>query len=108
MSRHLRLVGDEPPKRKRRKGDLRHESTVLTADEQKRARQALRNLRDAFGTWACLAEAMGLPTKTLFGAVHGRVRLSPAIVLRAMRAVSRSMRCSAGPCPRTAAGRAAK
>jgi hypothetical protein len=80
----LRLVGKDPPKRE--KGRPRHESIVLTPDEQRRARQALRNLKDAFGTWACLADAMGMRTKSLIHAVSGRYGLSPAVLLRAMRA----------------------
>ncbi|HZF54858.1 MAG TPA: transcriptional regulator [Polyangiaceae bacterium] len=80
----LRLVGKDPPKRQ--KGGPRHETVVLSPDEQRKARQALRNLKDHFGTWACLADAMGMRTKSLINAVSGRCGLSPAVLLRAMRA----------------------
>jgi ABC-type polysaccharide/polyol phosphate transport system ATPase subunit len=59
---------------------------VLTPEEQRKVRQAIRNLRDAFGTWACLADAMGMPVKSLGHAMNARLGLSPAVVLRAMRA----------------------
>ena len=80
----LRLVGKHPPKKA--KGGPRHETIVLSPDEQRKARQAIRNLKDHFGTWACLAEAMGLPVKSLIKAASGRYGLSPAVLLRAMRA----------------------
>ena len=80
----LRLVGKDPPKKP--KGGPRHESIVLTPDEQRKARQAIRNLKDHFGSWTCLANAMGMRTKSLINAVSGRYGLSPAVLLRAMRA----------------------
>jgi len=83
---HLRIVKPEGPKPPRRKGGPRHETTVLTPEEQRKVRQAIRNLRDAFGTWACLADAMGMPVKSLGHAMSARLGLSPAVVLRAMRA----------------------
>ncbi|HZF49211.1 MAG TPA: transcriptional regulator [Polyangiaceae bacterium] len=83
---HLKLVGQDPPKPARRKGMPRHEASVLTPEEERKARQAIRNLKDAFGTWTCLADAMGLPVKSLLRAVSGRYALSPAVLLRAMRA----------------------
>jgi hypothetical protein len=83
----LRLVAPEGTKPSRKKGDPRHEACVLTPDEQRKARQAIRNLKDAFGTWACLADAMGMPVKSLMNAVQGRrYGLSPAVLLRATRA----------------------
>ena len=83
---HLKLVGQDPPKPARRKGMPRHEASVLTPEEERKARQAIRNPKDHFGTWACLAEAMGMPVKSLLRAVSGRYALSPAVLLRAMRA----------------------
>jgi hypothetical protein len=44
----LRLVGKNPPKKA--KGGPRHETIVLSPDEQRKARQALCNLKDHFGT----------------------------------------------------------
>ena len=83
---HLKLVGQDPPKPTRRKGMPRHEASVLTPEEERKARQAIRNLKDHFGTWGCLADAMGMPVKSLLRAVSGRYALSPAVLLRAMRA----------------------
>ena len=85
----LRLVGKDPPKKQ--KGGPGHETIVLSPDEQRKARQALRNLKDHFGTWACLADAMGLPVKSLIKATSGRYSLSPAVLLRAMRATGLSL-----------------
>ncbi len=82
---HLKLVGQDPPKPARRKGE-RHEASVLTPAEQKRARAALRNLRDSFGTLACLADAMQVPYATLKRVYSGRAPVSSAVLLRAMRA----------------------
>ncbi|HZF48698.1 MAG TPA: hypothetical protein VE093_08620 [Polyangiaceae bacterium] len=83
---HLRIVGQDPPKPARRKGMPRHEGSVLTPEEERRARQAIRNIKDRCGTWACLADMMGMPVKSLLRAVSGRHALSPAVLLRAMRA----------------------
>ena len=83
----LRLVTPEGPKPPRQKGGPRHETLVFTPEEQRKLRQAIRNLKDAFGTWACPADAMGMPVKSLMSAVQGeRYGLSPAVLLRAMRA----------------------
>jgi hypothetical protein len=84
---HLRIVKPEGLKPARQNGGPRHEALVFTPEEQRKLRQAIRNLKDAFGTWACLAEAMGMPVGSLVNAVGGKQRgLSPAIVIRAMRA----------------------
>jgi hypothetical protein len=80
----MKPEGPKPPKSK---GGPRHESTVLSADEQRKARQAIRNLKSAFKTWGCFADAIGMPVKSLMNAVQGeRYGLSPAVLLRAMRA----------------------
>ncbi|HLM76512.1 MAG TPA: hypothetical protein VK459_27605, partial [Polyangiaceae bacterium] len=62
---HLKLVRPEGPKPPRQKGGPRHAASVLTPEEQRQARAALRNLRDSFGTLACLSNAMGVPYATL-------------------------------------------
>jgi hypothetical protein len=90
----LRLVGKDPPKKQT--GGPRHESIVLSPDEQRKARQALRNLKDHFGTWACLADAMGMRTKSRVKAVSGRYGLSPAVLLRTMRASGLGLGASSG------------
>lgn len=81
---HLRLVGNEPPKRSKRKGE-RFSVGLLSDDEQKRAVQALRNLRDAFGTWACMADAMGVREGAIHHAIN-RKRISIAMLYAASRA----------------------
>jgi hypothetical protein len=45
---------------------------VFTPEEQRKLRQAIRNLKDAFGTWACLAEAMGMSHTVLMTSIGGR------------------------------------
>lgn len=81
----LRLVKPEGPKPPK-KGGRPHHSLALTPEEQRKLRQSIRNLKDAFGAWDCLTDAMEMPVKSLENAVRGRyIRLSPAVVLRAMR-----------------------
>lgn len=81
---HLRIVGSEPQKPKRRKGDL----VVLglfSPDEHKRGIQALRNLKDAFGSWPCLANAMGVSANTLHGA-NRKKRITAVLLYAASKA----------------------
>lgn len=80
----LKLVGaPEPPKPARRKGQR---SRLLTPDEEKRFRAAMRNLRDAFGTWGALAAAMGARLDTVNLMMRGRCCVSGDTVVRATRA----------------------
>ncbi len=79
----LRLVpppsegkGSRTPKRRRR------EVHSLTHDEKRHLRAALQNLRRAYGTWACLAEVMGVSRNALVSNYEG----SPGLALRAARA----------------------
>ena len=59
----------------------------LSADERRHLRAALHNLRRAFGTWACLADAMGVALPTLAHAARERnPHEPPAVALRAARA----------------------
>ncbi len=59
----------------------------LTADERRHLRAALHNLRRAYGTWSCLADAMGVKLTTLARASRERnPQGSPAVALRAARA----------------------
>lgn len=81
---HLRIVGNEPPKRQMPKGKP-FTVMLLSDDEQKRAVQALRNLRDAFGSWACMADAMGVAESTIHHAID-RKRISVAMLFAASRA----------------------
>jgi hypothetical protein len=83
----------------------RRSSVILTDTEQMRLRAALRNLRALYGTWACLAEVMGVSAKTLANIVSGR-RSSPGMAVRAARAAGSTVDrilgapCSADRCPR--------
>ena len=55
----------------------------LTADERRHLRAALHNLRRAFGTWDCLADAMGTGIQAIARAARERNPLgSPALALR--------------------------
>lgn len=83
----LRLVRDEPPKAptKRRKF-APHSSDVFTPEEQTKARQSLRNMRDAFGSLSCMAAALGMPANTLQRVVAGSMPVSAATLFRASRA----------------------
>lgn len=59
----------------------------LTDTEAMRLRAALRNLRALYGSWACLAAAMGVKVKTLTTFVSSTSRgASPGIALAAARA----------------------
>jgi hypothetical protein len=81
----LHLVGREPAKsqQRRRKGKR---TPLLTPDEERQFRQAMRNLRDAFGTWGALAAAMGANEGTIDAMRKGHSRVSGDMIIRAMRA----------------------
>jgi hypothetical protein len=84
----LRLVhpapaGQAPRVRKGKRSPL----LSLTAEEKRHLRQALHNLRRAYGTWACVAAAMGVRENSLTCAARERNPLgSPAMALLAARA----------------------
>ena len=84
----LRLVhppreGQGPVTSKRRKSH----ALRLTPDEVRHLAASLQNLRRAFGTWACLAEAMGIRESLLSAAGSPRKGKggSPALALRAAK-----------------------
>lgn len=79
---HLKIVKDEPPKPRPK----RQRSPLLTPDEEKRFRQAMKNLRDAFGTWACLAAAMGSALTSVAHMMDGSCHVSGDMIIRAMKA----------------------
>lgn len=81
---HLRLVGNEPPKPRRRKGD-RVVRDLFSPDEHKRGAQALRNLKDAFGSWPCLADAMNVDVNTLHAA-NRKKHISATLLYAASKA----------------------
>ena len=59
----------------------------LSTDEKRHLRTALHNLRRSFGTWACLADAIGVKVNTLLTAARERNPVgSPGIAIRAARA----------------------
>jgi hypothetical protein len=58
----------------------------LSDIERKRLRAALKNLRAAYGTWACLAEVMGMPTRSIRAIASGQFAGSPGTAMRAARA----------------------
>lgn len=84
----LRLVRDEPPKaprRGRRPGKCSR-PPILSTDEEKRFRAAMRGLHDAFGSWPCLASAMDTGTYTISHMMRGKTHVSGALIVKAMRA----------------------
>lgn len=79
----LRLVRDEPPKPKRRKGAR---TPLLTPDEVRKFKAAMRGLHDAFGSWTCLADVMRAQVKTIAHMMRGTCHVSGDLVVRAMKA----------------------
>lgn len=81
---HLHLVGREPAKPKRKKWTR---TPLLTAEEERRFRQAVRNLKDrGFATWECLASAMRVTRVALAHMIDGRHAVSGDMIVRVMRA----------------------
>jgi len=58
----------------------------LAPAERRALQVALRNLRRAYGTWACLAEVMNLPKGSVCKVANGQEKGSPGMALRAARA----------------------
>ncbi len=80
----LRLVGNEKPKTPRKKYQR---SPLLTSEESRRFRQAMRNLKDrGFATWDCLASAMRVSRVALAHMMDGRHAVSGEMVVRTMKA----------------------
>jgi hypothetical protein len=58
----------------------------LTAEEQAGVRQAVRALRRRYRSWQRLAQALGLPLKSLERGLQGKDRpVSPGLAIRAAR-----------------------
>jgi hypothetical protein len=107
----LRLVhpprggnGGDPPSR--RKGD-KSPALLLSADEKRHLNTAIKNTARAYGSRACLAAVIGVPTSAL---VKGRGRFSGTLAIRVARAAGMSTEAilsgalsSAGACPRCGA-----
>lgn len=83
---HLRIVGSEPPKPPRRRKGVRFSPRLLSDDEQKRAMQALRNLKAGFGTWSCMAAAMGIAKSSILVALRKKHVSVPLLYLAAKAA----------------------
>ena len=84
----LRLVKPEGPKSQRRKYERR---PVLSREEERHFRQAMRNLRDAFGSTGALCAAMETPQNTVHAMLAGRTGVSGDLIVRAMRASGLSL-----------------
>jgi len=80
----LRLVKPEGPKPPRRK--WQRAAPALSAEQQAKARAALKNLRYAYGGWAPLAEVMGVAKASLLHTAAGGVAVSGDMLIRLCRA----------------------
>lgn len=65
----LRLVHPAPPTQPPPPKGRRARSLKLTADEERHARAAMRNIKGTFGSWAALAQAIGVAIPTLHHAL---------------------------------------
>lgn len=81
----LRLVGAREPTKPPRKRYQR--IPLLNAEESRRFRQAVRNLKErGFATWDCLASAMRVTRVALAHMMDGRHAVSGEMIVRAMKA----------------------
>ena len=71
---------------KRERASSRSPSLALTREESQHLRAALFNLRRAYGSWSCLADAMGVLPATVHHATLRGKRSSAAVALRAAKA----------------------
>jgi hypothetical protein len=114
----LRLVhpakpAEPDPTPRTRSGKRRpYQNDLFSPDEKARLRAALKNARPLFGTWACLADAMRVPTKVVFEAANGSHRVSGAVAIRLARALGVPLEslyrapADASTCPHCGARRA--
>lgn len=81
----LRLVRDEAikPRPSRRKWER---TPLLKPEEAQRFRAAMRGLQGAFGSWPCLADAMGTNTDTIKDMMRGKTGVSGEMIVRASKA----------------------
>ena len=87
----LRLVHPQTGGQGTRPSSRRRAATPLTDVEQMRLRAALRNLRALYGSWACLADAMGVRRGSLENVAHGAKRVSGGMALRAAKAAGQPL-----------------
>ncbi len=88
----LRLV--HPPsvgKDTRPSKGRRSPALSLTAEEAQHFRAALRNAARAYGSWACLAAAIGVPAESLHQASGKGNRPSGLLIIRAAKAAGMSV-----------------
>ena len=95
----LRIVRDEPPKKR---GRTRRER-LFKPDEERALRAALKGMRGSHGGWRHLAQAMGMSLVTIKNAAHGRVPVSGEVAIRAARAAKKPLEALLTPGPREAA-----
>ena len=99
MSSHLRVVRDELPKPRRRKG-LRA-PPVLSLEQDRAAKVALRGLAvKRYGSLAAMSRALGYYPHTLANVLCKRGRVTPEILLRAALACSVPVEGMITPGPR--------
>lgn len=86
---HPAPAGQAPRARQGKRSPL----LSLTPDERRHLAAALHNLRRAFGTWACLADAMGIREELLVKAGSARRSRSgsPALALVVARTAGMSV-----------------
>lgn len=104
----LRLVHPRPEGQGTRPSRRRGPSPTLslTPEEKRHLRATLKNLRAAYGSWACLAEVMGMSSESLKNAAHSPRAGSPGVALRAAQAAGMSVEAVLGHAGTlTAAGR---
>jgi len=87
----LRLAHPAPKGQGTRPSKRRRAANPLTDVEQMRLRAALRNLRSLFGSWGCLADAMGMRPTTLKHAACGAKPVSVSTAMRAAKAAGKPL-----------------
>lgn len=84
VPRHLILVHPAPPRKPRTRTRA---APPFSPEEQARLRAALKTARGMFGSWACLAAAMGLPDGRLPRLGCGTRRMTGDNAIRLARAL---------------------
>ena len=97
MSRHLHVVRDEPPAKRRRVV----RPPLLTAEQERAAKASLRGLaRSRYGTLVKMAEVLGLHRDSIRQSVSRHRRVSAEILLRAALATGTPVERLIQPGPR--------